>query len=86
MYSDNRWNEATAGRVYTGEKLEPAFYPKVKQPVIILVNVSEPFSSPLVIEPSTVRESNPKAASKQGDSPLVKPSAYKANNGSLGCS
>lgn len=69
MYSDNRWDLVTAGRVYpqASEASE----------TLVLVDVNEPFASPLVLDGIRVREINPRAASKQGDSPLVKPQAYK---------
>lgn len=72
-YSDNRWDLVTAGRVY----------PKAK-PVLVLTDVNEPFASPIVADASVLREYNPKAAHKPGDSPLVKPLAYKARNESNG--
>lgn len=78
MYSDNRWDLVTAGRVYPQAKTVET---------LVLVNPAEPFASPLVLERSIVELAllqfppfsfTPRrAASKQGDSPLVKPQAYK---------
>lgn len=72
-YSDNRWDLATAGRVY----------PKAPD-TLVLTNPAEPFASPIVAEASVLRERNPKAAHKPGPSPLVKPASYKARNESNG--
>jgi len=67
-YSDNQWDKVTAGRVY----------PKDRTETLILTDVNEPFVSPIVTDTSVLRESNPRAAHKSGDSPLVKPDAYKS--------
>lgn len=66
-YSDNQWDKATAGRVYPKPRVESEDSPSY--PVLPEVEAWQRY----------VR--GRKAASKQGDSPLVKPSQYKSVNG-----
>jgi hypothetical protein len=75
MYSDNRWHEATAGRVYPKVRVE-AEPPVVEESFLALADEVR-----AKLDPRAAFERN---ARRRPAEPLVKPAAYKALNESNG--